>query len=245
MRERIVNREETRQESSLPLSARVSIVDLAEMVRFWESQGVYIKTMSQLVAWSVSAFVDVLKSNGKIENRDMEVGTAHRILCSKGLYQAKALDRGAKKLTMAIGMGNMRIEGIEPRFENPRAFRTIHNGNSVDALPDTRVSVLSEEQQNAIDEALRKTEGMTTEELSRWSRDSYDNEQQRPKEVDNTPIFKGSSSISLVEEKEYVVKEGMTDRDLDAYASLDMKKMEEENRLMDNIGAEGFKMVKG
>jgi hypothetical protein len=111
----------------------------------------------------------VLKANGKLERRNLEVGEAHRMLSVRGLYQAKALDRGAKKLMTAIGMNNMRIDGYDPREQFRRGYNTLHNTQSVNPLPDMRVGIISEERQAEINRVLDENKHMerTSEDIAR------------------------------------------------------------------------------
>ena len=55
--------QEIKVEASIPVSSRIDIRVLAEMCAYWDESGRYIKTMSQLVNWSMDLCSQVLKIN--------------------------------------------------------------------------------------------------------------------------------------------------------------------------------------
>ena len=58
--------QEIKVEASIPVQSRVDIRALAEMVLYWDGEGVYIKTMSQLVNWTVDLCSQILKLNDRL-----------------------------------------------------------------------------------------------------------------------------------------------------------------------------------
>jgi len=123
--------EEVKQEASIPVQTRVNIVKLASMLEYWESTGYNIKTMSQLVSWSVDLVYEILDTNKFIKNNQMGIGEARNVLEERGLFQKSLKDRAFKKLGTAISFEGMRGEGINPSQYNPRSYNKLHNKHSV------------------------------------------------------------------------------------------------------------------
>lgn len=128
---------EVRQESSVPVATRVSVVSLAELDEYWMREGKFIRTMSQLVSWSLELLCEVLKANGKIESVET-VASAHKRLKDRELYQPSLSKRSFNKIGAAIKFENLREEGIDPKVkvdgENSnitRAYNMLHNRRSV------------------------------------------------------------------------------------------------------------------
>lgn len=131
---------ETKQESSIPVATRVSVVTLAELDKYWvEGEGKYIKSMSQLVSWSLELLTEVLRANGKIESIE-SVAEAHRRLMGRELYQPSLSKRSFNKIGTAIKFENLRLEGIDPKKDFgegsnvTRAYNMLHNSKSVQPL---------------------------------------------------------------------------------------------------------------
>lgn len=130
---------ETRVESSVPVQARVSMVDLARLDAYWrEVEGVTVRSMSQLVGWSVSALVEVIENNGKMPKGIGSVREANRHLIDRGLYQKSMMKRN-RKVETALRFESMREEGIDPKVYDPREYNQVHNKQSVEVL-DTALS---------------------------------------------------------------------------------------------------------
>ena len=131
---------ETKQESSVPVATRVSVVTLAELDKYWvEGEGKYIRTMSQLVSWSLELLTEVLRANGKVESVE-SVAEAHRRLMDRELYQPSLSKRSFNKIGTAIKFENLREEGIDPKkgfgegSNVTRAYNMLHNSKSVQPL---------------------------------------------------------------------------------------------------------------
>lgn len=129
-------RSEEYQEASVALSARVDVRDLAELVNFWEAQGEYIRTMSQLVAWSINFLCQELRRNNLMPFRAESLSEASRHLRQRGLYQTKTRERTAKKFAMALAFENLRSEGGDPRVYAPQVYKTMHGHNQVMPPPE-------------------------------------------------------------------------------------------------------------
>ena len=120
---------ETKQESSIPVQYRVSIVTLAGLAKYWESQGENIRTISQLSAWSMYLLSEILSSNG-LYGEEMGVAEARNYLMQKGLYQKSSNDRSRMKIVNAIRFEGMRKEGYHPsggRDESDPVVRRDYN----------------------------------------------------------------------------------------------------------------------
>lgn len=125
-----------RVESSLPVQSRVSIVDLARLDMFWrEEESVVMRSMSQLVSWSVSALCDLLEANGLVR-KGLGVREAHEYLKERGLYQKSVLKRGRKKITAAVQLETLRRQGSDPETHAPKQHGYLHNKHSVKALSE-------------------------------------------------------------------------------------------------------------
>lgn len=126
---------EEKQEASVPVASRVSLVTLANLVKYWDSQAVPMKSMSQLVSWSLDAFWQVISESQVVEGPVEDIVGAHNLIEAKGLYQKSLRARSMKKVSMAIGFKNLRDEGVSPSGYAPEAYRRMHNEKSVEPMP--------------------------------------------------------------------------------------------------------------
>ena len=131
-----MDREVMKVESSIPVQGRISIVTLAELELYWRSEGVEIKSMSQLLAWSMGVLREVLVANGKLPRVIETVSEAHQYLLSIGIYQPGMRKKGVKKISNALAFESMRMEGVEPRDYANRQFNAVHNRNSVEVYEE-------------------------------------------------------------------------------------------------------------
>ena len=132
--------EEKMVESSVPVQGRVSVVILAEIARYWEEQGVEVKSMSQLVGWSLDLLNKVLRVNGMVKG-EMSVAEGDKYLRMSRLYQ-RGMDRVSRqKIAAAIRMESIREEGGDTRVVDPFDHSRLHNVNSVKA---SKVNVIGE-----------------------------------------------------------------------------------------------------
>jgi hypothetical protein len=123
-------REEERVETSVPVQARVSLVDLAVIDRYWIDSGYEMRSMSQLVGWSVSLLVEILRASGKIRG-EMGASEAHRHLSNRVLFQKSLKKRAMKKIGAAITFENLRREGVRPEDYVRKQYNVLHNKSSV------------------------------------------------------------------------------------------------------------------
>jgi hypothetical protein len=127
---------EEKQEASIPVQSRINIVDLAELANLWESKGMYIKTMSQLVSWSISLLCQELRSSENMPIKVDGVAEANSQLAQRGLYQQSLKGRSLRKIGMALGFENLRREGKDPRGYAPVSYKSLHQQNQVEPMPE-------------------------------------------------------------------------------------------------------------
>jgi len=134
---------ETRQESSISVQSRISMNSLAELDMYWISEGKGIKTVSQLVSWSLDLLCEILKANEKMPGNIETVREARNYLELRALIQPSLHRRNFNKIGSAIKFEGMRENGDDPSKElidsegeiaNSnviRQYRILHNKNSV------------------------------------------------------------------------------------------------------------------
>ena len=103
---------EVKQESSIPVEGRVSIITLAEMDMYFASKGITVPNRSQLVAWTIQLMRDTLLANGTLPLEVKTVAEGYNYLISRGLWNPHS--RGMKKVMNALAMENLRAEGVDP-----------------------------------------------------------------------------------------------------------------------------------
>jgi len=131
---------ETRKESSIPVQSRISIVDLAKMDLYWQRvENESMRTMSQLVSWTLSAMVEVIESNGKMPKGIESVVEAHRYLTARGLYQKSLRDRSKSRISAAMGFESLRKQGIDPALASSMAHSVVHSKKSIDVYEGSGV----------------------------------------------------------------------------------------------------------
>ncbi len=178
-----MNEIERKQEASISVQGRVSIVELAELGKYWESNGYDIRTISQLIGWSIDLLYEVLKGNGKVSEVKGTVAEAYNYLVSKGLWQRSMEKRNKAKVATAIRFEGIREEGYEPEIVDPRSFGILHNNRSVTVSGETLLGkkaveaveiynrLCNEKQQGVDEEAIVIKSKMTDEELDRKAKE--------------------------------------------------------------------------
>ena len=126
-----MNEEDRKIEASISVQARVNIVALAQLVKYWEGAGYEIRTISQLVGWSIDLLYEVLKSNEKIDRGEFSVADADRYLVSRRLYQRSMREKDRGKIATAIRFEGIREDGGNPRDVDPRSYNILHNERSI------------------------------------------------------------------------------------------------------------------
>lgn len=128
--ERIDTKTAVKQEASMPVQSRIDIRSLAEMDVYWTGKGVYIKSLSQLVAWTVDLCRDVLNNNGLLTVKMDRIKDARDHMVGRGLTQKSMEKRGKSKMRMARGFDEIRVEGGEPAVSNPLVYKNMHQKNN-------------------------------------------------------------------------------------------------------------------
>lgn len=123
--ERIGEDRERKAERSIPVSARVDVVVLVKCLDAWERRGVRVKSMSQLISWSLDNFANELVRNGIIEERELSYLDAYRILESTELLQRSMVERNRSKHQHSVMFESMRNEGYDPGMFREQ-FNTMH-----------------------------------------------------------------------------------------------------------------------
>lgn len=178
---------EIRKESSIPLQARVSLLDLATLDSYWLMSGHEIRSMSQLVSWSCGLLVEVLRTNGALERDFESVKEANNYMRVRGLYQRSLIKRGQfSKLGKALKFEALRDEGVDPETHDPIEFKEVHN-HPMHKQFEGEVVAEKGEYRDDIEEAFKRLE----EEKGRERKESIE------KEVENA---KKSGLVSELEE---------------------------------------------
>ena len=147
-----MNDKEIKQEQSIPTAARVNLITLAKLSEWWNSSGHQVRSMSQLISWSMDLLKEILVSNGKILDTEISVVEANRYLSEHGLYQQSVRRRAVKKIATAIRFEGMREEGIDPKAELPSHYNILHNKKSIEAF-----SQIVDIPQGELEEQIRRS----------------------------------------------------------------------------------------
>jgi len=139
---------DSKVEASIPVQSRVDIRVLAELDIYWSSEGYFIKTMSQLINWSLDLCSQVLKVNNALPQTIESMEEANQHLVHRGLYQKGILKRGRLKLIRGQQLESIKLAGGIPRVkgsEGNREYRRAHNDHSIIGAPEIEKPGLLEE----------------------------------------------------------------------------------------------------
>lgn len=129
-----------RKESSVSVQTRVSVIDLAQLHHYWMTvEGTNLPNMSRLISWSISALVEVIKSNGKLPDAIKTVSEAHRYLTMYGLYQKSLRAKSQSRISAALTFESMREHGIDPQIASKQTYNTIHSKHSIEVYNEKPV----------------------------------------------------------------------------------------------------------
>lgn len=206
---------EKKIESSIPVQARVSIVELAELAKYWESEGYEIRSMSQLISWSISIFYEVLKNNKLVSIEDMTVVEANRYLSRKSLYQRSMENRFRSKIATAIRFEGIREEGGDPKIVDPRSYNILHNKKSMKTLDN-----------NVLDSKVREAIDM----YHKMFPDSNNDGLPKHHYIDRVPEADVRDKIERI-----VIKERMSEEEIERKAEEINRSDEEERRKIDEF----------
>ena len=162
---------EVRQERSIPVQSRIDMISLARLDVYWSKEGYNVKSMSQLVSWSIDLLIKVLEANGV----DIKIDTlvdADRYLNVRGLHQAGMRNkRGREKLATALRFESIRLEGSNPKDVVPRQYNELHRKDSVQPFEGEAVN----EKTKKINEITRKA--LEVDEIARIKNDEKEVEE--------------------------------------------------------------------
>jgi len=181
---------EFKMERSIPVQSRVDIKTLAEMDMYWESIGVKIRSMSQLLSWSVDLCHSILEKSSMLPERLGSVAECHEYMESRGLYQRSMKKRAIAKINAAMRFENLRIDGIDPEEYDRREYNIVHNRSSVVPYsPKRRGRVSDERYKKAMGGYSREDIKRIDRELQKKREEEKRAKRASRKPKDNTPIF--------------------------------------------------------
>lgn len=202
---------ETRQESSIPVQSRVSLITLAELASYWEKEGYGVRTMSQLIAWSLDMLCEVIKRNGAMPVVIESVLEAHKQLEHRGLYQGSMKERAYKKIGAALRFETLRGEGVDPKDYTPTDYNILHNKRSVVPSPIVGADLSDEDLRKIAEKKLAEVRLQQQQELyeiNRQKKEAMAALRARG-ELAEEPVKAGMG-----------IREGMTDKELAEYDRL-------------------------
>lgn len=130
----MVNSRELKQERSLAVYGRVSVVELAEVMAGLVSMGYNPRTMSSLVNYCVELAHTVLEQNGKLDKKMKDIAEAYYLLIDRGLMSESMQKKNIDKFNTARRFEQLRMEGIDPAVYVPQQYNMLHNSRSVDTV---------------------------------------------------------------------------------------------------------------
>jgi len=196
----MVSREQ-KQEASVPVQGRIDIVTLAELDLYWDSSGVRMMTMSQLLSWSVGLLRETLATNGKLPVTIETVAEAHKYLEERKLYQAGMRKRSMKKIANAMSLESMRDAGIDPKEYASSHYNQVHNARSVEPLPKVAgLSPLAEKAMETYNKLYGDGPELTTEEkIEQARKEALEREEKIDKMLDSKHLVKESGKSTEAE----------------------------------------------
>lgn len=193
-------------EASLPVQSRISLITLANLDIYWTRSGYNIATMSRLVSWSLELLWEILVANNQGKENITTAAEADRYLEMRGLRQKSLKKKGIKKLSTAISFESLRQEGVDPRNYVPQQHKMLHRSNSVKGFTGEVRAVSNN--LDIIEEAIEKARRMKEEE--------------RERELEEAT-------------QGHILKEKMSDAEMDEYEEYQRKKDEEQLRLLNEL----------
>ncbi len=246
-----------KEESSVPVQSRVSFMSLAKLHAYWVREGYSIRTMSQLVGWSIDLLCEVLEANEKMPMQIKTLAEAHSYLQCHDLYQKSMRERALKKIGTALRFESMRSVGEDPKNVVPVQHSMMHGRTAV--VPDNVVSTgsMSDEEWERIQKRIReedekdraaqvknavevaKTSGLVVSESKDEEPEKLSQEEVRARYFKKQAELKGIKR-KVIEESKHSnllssakVKEGMSDEEYEEkmkeIAKRDQERMELEN----------------
>jgi hypothetical protein len=174
---------ESKVEGSIPVQSRIDVVDLAKMDNYWRENGYDIRTLSQLVSWSMTLLCEVLEANNAMPVEIESVVDAIKYLTARGLRQVSMHKRSMKKLTTAVAFESMRGEGVDPRTNH--AYNIVHRklgkhntsgrGGSVEPFVGEVASIISQDEWDRAQERIKEENEREREALMKKEMESARN----------------------------------------------------------------------
>ena len=185
-----------KQERSHPVSARIDLVNLARIALYYQTQGMHIRTMSQLVNWSVDLLCEVLIANDALDTSYIAtLADAVNYLSVNDLIQTQTkhfTKRVQKKLSTALRYETLRDMGGEPEELDKRGHKELHRRDSI--VPPPNMGVVHKTLEETVAEAIKagKESGLIVGDD--WTRE----QQARDKKIaeqENAPIKPGDLKV--------------------------------------------------
>ena len=153
---------EVKIERTLPVNARINIVSLVNINKYFKSIGYKARSMSQLVNWAIEALEEVVIS--KVGTKDMvdSLSDALKELKINGLMQRTTETRGRAKISFGLAAENLRAKKNDPQMVMQRRYKEIHGKNrnyeEIDHQLTSNQSPTLEEVRKKIDEVRKRKE---------------------------------------------------------------------------------------
>lgn len=197
-----------KQERSISISARADVVTLAELAKYWiESEGANIRSVSQLISWSLDLLREALQFSGK-SSPEFDVVSALKYLEFRGLRQESLKKRNFAKVATAVRFSEMRKEGLDPMKYDPLSFNKVHNERSVNPLvrnASSREAEIYEEMKRKAREGARSSNSviprpLTEEELLTKANEIIESDEALVKQMSGVSLDELKKSAGIVEE---------------------------------------------
>lgn len=206
-------------ERKVPVQSRIDLKSLAELDLFWTSQGQDMKSMSQLVSWTIELCKDIILSNQKMPLVLSSVEEAYAHLDSRRLLQRGIQKRYSKKIGTAMRFESLRESGREPAEVDSRGFNMLHNKKSVQAAPSI-VNRTPEITDEVLEEADRR---------ARERREKEAEERRKNKKPDTSNIFDRETGTYIPQEEYY---KKLKQRQQEDDPEEELKRIEEEDKAL-------------
>lgn len=207
-----------RVERNLPVSARVDLLELANLEVYFRKNGYRVRSLSMLVNWGISLLVDILRENEVLEEgeRIEKIADAVKYFELIGLKRRESWGRGKGKLSHAIRFESMRERGIDPEVSAGRQYKVLHKKGREREEVSEEAKGFMEEYGIYDVEVAKKLMAQRKKYLER-----------RKKEE----MKKARASGAVEREDREGIREGMSREELDSYdKERDREVVEKENR---------------
>ena len=207
-----------KRERSIPVSSRVDIITLANMVKYFDSVGTRITSVSQLVSWCVELSQSAVRDIREMPKEHSDIEDAMRTMDAYQLRQPSLENRGLKKILTARRFENLRSEAVRPEEYVPGQYNTLHNKNSVQVIEF----------------------GSVEEELDNWDREYYNQKKITPRQALKATRSKKTYD-DLEKVKEIRAKWGVEDKEpeKDSMKIVELEDQKGEN--VDHLFTEKYK----